>query len=144
VFIRAVNRMRKVIPLLVALTAACAGCAHNRVFEVEGLSRQDVVQIRALVGGEITMARVEVAPGRWRIQVVSPPRQGGTVTVLIQNGYLHLVYELRKQKGQWAITPTGGYYSLTRPPANFSLQRTAGLRFSRFVAQWPAAAEFRC
>ena len=27
---------------------------------------------------------------------------------------------------------------------NFSLQRTAGLRFSRFVAQWPAAAEFRC
>ena len=25
---------------------------------------------------------------------------------------------------------------------NFSLQRTAGLRFSRFVAQWPAAAEF--
>ena len=29
-------------------------------------------------------------------------------------------------------------------PANFSLQRTAGLRFSQFVAQWPAAAEFRC
>ena len=29
-------------------------------------------------------------------------------------------------------------------PPNFSLQRTAGLRFSRFVAQWPAAAEFRC
>ena len=28
--------------------------------------------------------------------------------------------------------------------ANFSLQRTAGLRFSQFVAQWPAAAEFRC
>ena len=26
--------------------------------------------------------------------------------------------------------------------ANQSLQRTAGLRFSRFVAQWPAAAEF--
>jgi hypothetical protein len=26
---------------------------------------------------------------------------------------------------------------------NKSLQRTAGLRFSRFVAQWPAAAEFR-
>ena len=26
---------------------------------------------------------------------------------------------------------------------NQSLQRTAGLRFSRFVAQWPAAAEFR-
>jgi hypothetical protein len=28
--------------------------------------------------------------------------------------------------------------------ANFSLQRTAGLRFSRFVARWPAAAELRC
>jgi hypothetical protein len=27
---------------------------------------------------------------------------------------------------------------------NFSLQRTAGLRFSQFLAQWPAAAEFRC
>jgi hypothetical protein len=27
--------------------------------------------------------------------------------------------------------------------ANESLQRTAGLRFSRFVAQWPAAAEFK-
>jgi len=27
---------------------------------------------------------------------------------------------------------------------NFSLQRTAGLRFSQFVARWPAAAEFRC
>ena len=26
--------------------------------------------------------------------------------------------------------------------ANESLQRTAGLRFGRFVAQWPAAAEF--
>ena len=26
---------------------------------------------------------------------------------------------------------------------NESLQRTAGLRFSQFVAQWPAAAEFR-
>ena len=28
--------------------------------------------------------------------------------------------------------------------ANFSLQRTAGLRFSQLVAQLPAAAEFRC
>jgi S1-C subfamily serine protease len=28
--------------------------------------------------------------------------------------------------------------------ADFSLQRTAGFRFNRFVAQWPAAAEFRC
>jgi S1-C subfamily serine protease len=28
--------------------------------------------------------------------------------------------------------------------ANISLQRTAGLRFRRFTAQWPAAAEFRC
>jgi hypothetical protein len=28
------------------------------------------------------------------------------------------------------------------PDANQSLQRSAGLRFSRFVAQWPAAAEF--
>jgi len=28
--------------------------------------------------------------------------------------------------------------------ANESLQQTAGLRFSQFVAQWPAAAEFRC
>jgi hypothetical protein len=27
---------------------------------------------------------------------------------------------------------------------NESLQPTAGLRFSQFVAQWPAAAEFRC
>jgi hypothetical protein len=27
---------------------------------------------------------------------------------------------------------------------NFSLQRTAGLRFSRFVALRPTAAEFRC
>jgi hypothetical protein len=27
---------------------------------------------------------------------------------------------------------------------NFSLQRTAGLRFSQFRAEWPAAAEFRC
>jgi hypothetical protein len=33
--------------------------------------------------------------------------------------------------------------SSMRPAAhNKSLQRTAGLRFSQFVAQWPAAAEF--
>jgi hypothetical protein len=25
-----------------------------------------------------------------------------------------------------------------------SLQRTAGLRFSQFIARWPAAAEFMC
>jgi len=28
--------------------------------------------------------------------------------------------------------------------ANESLQRTAGLPFSRFVARWPAAADFNC
>ena len=28
--------------------------------------------------------------------------------------------------------------------ANESLQRTAGLRFRAFVAQWSAAAEFKC
>jgi hypothetical protein len=28
-------------------------------------------------------------------------------------------------------------------PLTTSLQRTAGLRFSQFVAQWPTAAEFR-
>ena len=31
----------------------------------------------------------------------------------------------------------------TARAANFSLQRTAGLRFRRFAALWPAAAEFR-
>ena len=29
-------------------------------------------------------------------------------------------------------------------PLTRSLQRTTGLRFSQFVAQWPAAAEFCC
>jgi hypothetical protein len=34
--------------------------------------------------------------------------------------------------------------ALMRSSFNFSLQRTAGLRFSQFVAPRPAAAEFRC
>jgi hypothetical protein len=33
---------------------------------------------------------------------------------------------------------------MRNPMLNESLQRTAGLRFSQFVAQWPAAAEFKC
>jgi hypothetical protein len=32
---------------------------------------------------------------------------------------------------------------MRNPMLNESLQRTAGLRFSQFGAQWPAAAEFR-
>jgi len=35
--------------------------------------------------------------------------------------------------------PMGG---LVQRGSNFSLQRTAGFRFRRFVGHWPAAAEF--
>ena len=31
---------------------------------------------------------------------------------------------------------------LVQRGSNFSLQRTAGFRFRRFVGHWPAAAEF--
>ena len=41
----------------------------------------------------------------------------------------------------WAIImlPLRGGGRASQPP-----QRTAGLHFSQFVAQWPAAAEFKC
>jgi hypothetical protein len=49
----------------------------------------------------------------------------------------------RLRSNSTTIFPRSSRRTMTRT-ANQSLQRPAGVRFSQFVAQWPAAAEFRC
>src|SRR6516225_6734866 len=109
--------------LFVLVLFISAGCAHDRMVEVRGLSRQDVLQIRALVGTEIKRTRSASSalgpPEAWSIGPICPPDSEGTVAVFTYFGRTQWVYWLRKHEGGWTIChDAGSYLGLVEPPAN--------------------------
>jgi hypothetical protein len=95
--------------LFVLVLFISAGCEHDRIADVRGLSRQDVLQIRALVGTEIKRAPLG-PPEAWSIGTIYPPDSDGTVVVVTYFGRTQWVYWLRKHEGRWTICHDAGSY----------------------------------
>lgn len=104
--------------LLLLVVFISAGCAHDRIAEVRGLSHQDVLQIRALVRARSANSALG-PPEAWSIDTVYPPDSDGTVEVVTRFGRSQWVYWVRKYEGRWTIYhDAGSYLGLAEPPAN--------------------------
>jgi hypothetical protein len=117
---------------LVILGVGIVVLTSDRVPEVKGLSRRDVVQIRALVRRAIwrevlpdrTWDGIKTIPARFwfahctEIQCVGPREPDGRMVVLTQSGRIHTTYFLGKHGGRWTIVSVAAFYGMAAPPAN--------------------------